>query len=94
MCIRDSLMPFLDTPKGKSDGGYAVADYRKVQPALGTMEELASLCSACHEKKMSVCMDFVMNHTSEDHEWAKQMCIRDSLKAGQLGIREHQESKC
>ncbi len=66
------LMPFLDTPKGKSDGGYAVADYRKVQPALGTMEELASLCSACHEKKMSVCMDFVMNHTSEDHEWAKR----------------------
>ena len=66
------LMPFLDTPKGKSDGGYAVADYRKVQPNLGTMEELASLCSACHEKKMSVCMDFVMNHTSEDHEWAKR----------------------
>ena len=66
------LMPFLDTPKGKSDGGYAVADYRKVQPALGTMEELASLCGACHEKKMSVCMDFVMNHTSEDHEWAKR----------------------
>ena len=66
------LMPFLDTPKGKSDGGYAVADYRKVQPTLGTMEELASLCSACHEKKMSVCMDFVMNHTSEDHEWAKR----------------------
>ena len=65
-------MPFLDTPKGKSDGGYAVADYRKVQPTLGTMEELASLCSACHEKKMSVCMDFVMNHTSEDHEWAKR----------------------
>lgn len=66
------LMPFLDTPKGKSDGGYAVADYRRVQPNLGTMEELASLCSACHEKKMSVCMDFVMNHTSEDHEWAKR----------------------
>lgn len=69
------LMPFLDTPKGKSDGGYAVADYRKVQPTLGTMEELASLCSACHEKKMSVCMDFVMNHTSEDHEWAKRALI-------------------
>ncbi|MFR6590829.1 MAG: alpha-amylase family glycosyl hydrolase [Gallintestinimicrobium sp.] len=44
----------------------------EVQPNLGTMEELASLCSACHEKKMSVCMDFVMNHTSEDHEWAKR----------------------
>lgn len=36
-------MPFLATPKGKSDGGYAVADYRTVQPSLGTMEDLAAL---------------------------------------------------
>ena len=64
------LMPFLDTPKGRSDGGYAVADFRKVQPELGTMEELAGVTKKCHEKDISVCMDFVMNHTSEDHEWA------------------------
>ena len=64
------LMPFLDTPKGRSDGGYAVADFRKVQPELGTMEDLENLTAACHEKKINVCMDFVMNHTSEDHEWA------------------------
>jgi len=64
------LMPFLDTPKGRSDGGYAVSDFRNVQPALGTMEDLESLTQACHKKGMNVCMDFVMNHTSEDHEWA------------------------
>lgn len=64
------LMPFLDTPKGRSDGGYAVSDFRKVQPQLGTMEDLESLTAACHKKGMNVCMDFVMNHTSEDHEWA------------------------
>lgn len=64
------LMPFLDTPKGRSDGGYAVSDFRKVQPQLGTMDDLESLTAACHKKGMSVCMDFVMNHTSEDHEWA------------------------
>lgn len=64
------LMPFLDTPKGRSDGGYAVSDFRKVQPELGTMDDLESLTQACHEKGMNVCMDFVMNHTSEDHEWA------------------------
>ncbi|MDE7312531.1 MAG: Beta-galactosidase C-terminal domain [Eubacterium sp.] len=64
------LMPFLDTPKGRSDGGYAVSDFRKVQPQLGTMEDLESLTQACHERGMNVCMDFVMNHTSEDHEWA------------------------
>lgn len=62
------LMPFLDTPKGKSDGGYAVADYRKVQEKLGTMEELAELSQKCHDQGISLCMDFVMNHTSEDHE--------------------------
>lgn len=66
------LMPFLDTVEGRSDGGYAVADFRKVQEKLGTMEDLENLTAACHEKKMNVCMDFVMNHTSEDHEWAKR----------------------
>ena len=66
------LMPFLATPKGKSDGGYAVADYRTVQPSLGTMEDLAALSEKCHDQGMSLCMDFVMNHTSEDHEWARK----------------------
>lgn len=64
------LMPFLETPKGRSDGGYAVADFRKVQPELGTMEDLEAVTEECHKKDISVCMDFVMNHTSEDHEWA------------------------
>lgn len=66
------LMPFLDTVPERSDGGYAVADFRKVRPDLGTMEDLEALTSACHERGMNVCMDFVMNHTSEDHEWAKR----------------------
>lgn len=66
------LMPFLDTPKGRSDGGYAVADFRKVRPDLGTMKDLAELAEKCHEEDINVCMDFVMNHTSEDHEWAKR----------------------
>ena len=66
------LMPFLDTVPGRSDGGYAVADFRKVRPDLGTMKDLEHLTSACHKKGINVCMDFVMNHTSEDHEWAKR----------------------
>ncbi len=66
------LMPFLETPKGRSDGGYAVSDFRKVQESLGTMEDLESLTRACHKKNINVCMDFVMNHTSEEHEWARK----------------------
>jgi len=66
------LMPFLETPKERSDGGYAVSDFRKVQKNLGTMKDLESLTKACHQKGINVCMDFVMNHTSEDHEWAER----------------------
>ncbi len=66
------LMPFLETPKGRSDGGYAVSDFRKVQEHLGSMEDLERLTAACHQKGINVCMDFVMNHTSEDHEWARR----------------------
>lgn len=67
------LMPLLDSPEdsARSDGGYAVSDFRKVRPDLGTMEDLESLTAACHRRGIRVCLDFVMNHTSEDHEWAK-----------------------
>ncbi|MDO5337531.1 MAG: alpha-amylase family protein [Eubacteriales bacterium] len=64
------LMPLLESPKGRSDGGYAVANFRKVQPELGTIEDLEEVAKECHDRNISVCMDFVMNHTSEDHEWA------------------------
>ena len=64
------LMPLLSSPKGKSDGGYAVADFRTVQKELGTMDDLRKLAEKCHEKGISICLDFVMNHTSDEHEWA------------------------
>ena len=76
------LMPLLDTPKGRSDGGYAVSDFRAVQPELGTMEDLEGLADACRKKGIRVCLDFVMNHTSEDHPWAKK------ARAGEPGYRE------
>ena len=75
------LMPLLESPKERSDGGYAVSDFRKVQPELGTMEDLQSLSDKCHDRGIALCLDFVMNHTSEDHEWAKR------AKAGE---REYQ----
>lgn len=66
------LMPLLDSPEGMSDGGYAVSDFAKVRPDLGTMEDLADLTETCHKKGLSVCLDFVMNHTSQEHAWAKR----------------------
>lgn len=76
------LMPLLDTPDGRSDGGYAVSDFRKVKPELGTMEDLELLAGECHKRNISICLDFVMNHTSEDHEWAKK---------AKAGDREYQD---
>lgn len=64
------FMPLLKTPKGRSDGGYAVSDFRNVQQELGTMSDLENLTEECHKNGISCCLDFVMNHTSEDHEWA------------------------
>ena len=65
------LMPLLESPEGRSDGGYAVSDFRRVQPELGTMEDLAALAADCHARGIALCLDFVMNHTSEDHAWAR-----------------------
>ncbi len=76
------LMPLLQSPKGRSDGGYAVSDFRAVQPGLGSMEDLEKLADACRKRSMSLCLDFVMNHTSEDHEWARK------ARAGEPGYRE------
>ena len=67
------LMPLLKTSetKDKSDGGYAVADFRAVHPPLGTMEDLEALADDCRERGISLALDFVMNHTSEEHVWAR-----------------------
>ena len=73
------FMPLLESPKGRDDGGYAVADFRKVKPELGTMEDLEDLTAECHRQGISCCLDFVMNHTSEDHEWARAARQGDPL---------------
>ena len=65
------LMPLLDSPEGKSDGGYAVSNFRRVRPDLGTMEDLEALADACRRRGIALCLDFVLNHTSEEHPWAQ-----------------------
>ncbi len=66
------LMPLLDAPEEGNDGGYAVSDFRKVKPSLGAMKDLGRLAEDCHRRGISLCLDFVMNHTSEEHAWAKK----------------------
>ncbi len=66
------IMPILDCPPGKSDGGYAVRDFSKVDPRFGTTEELATLASTLKKRDMLLVLDIVVNHTSDEHEWAQK----------------------
>jgi amylosucrase len=65
------LMPLLQPRPGENDGGYAVADYRAVDPRLGTMDDLEAVAGALHERGMSLCVDLVLNHTALEHRWAQ-----------------------
>ena len=64
------LMPLFARPEGENDGGYAVSSYRDVDPPLGTMEELAQLAQELREAGISLVVDFIFNHTANNHEWA------------------------
>src|SRR6266853_1174639 len=66
------LMPLFESPEGNSDGGYAISSYRRVNPRLGTIEELAGLAREFQEHGISLVLDFVFNHTSDKHEWARR----------------------
>jgi amylosucrase/maltose alpha-D-glucosyltransferase/alpha-amylase len=66
------LMPPFRVPAGDNDGGYAVSSYREIQTELGTMQDLAQLATELRRHGISLVIDFVFNHTSDEHEWAIQ----------------------
>ena len=66
------LMPLLKMPNPENDGGYAVEDFDTVDPSLGTNEQLEALTAAMRKRGMSLCLDFVINHTADTHEWARR----------------------
>jgi amylosucrase len=70
-------MPFYDSPNGENDGGYAVSDYHTVNPSLGTMEQLTSLAHDLRHAGISLAVDLVFNHTSDEHIWAKKARVGD-----------------
>ena len=66
------LMPLFKSPAGDNDGGYAVSSYRDVDAELGTTEELKSIATQLRHHGISLVLDFIFNHTSDEHEWAKK----------------------
>ena len=71
------LMPLFAAPEGDSDGGYAVSDYRQVDHRLGVMEDLKALATELREQGISLVLDFIFNHTSDEHRWAKAALAGD-----------------
>jgi amylosucrase len=66
------LMPLFASPENENDGGYAVSSYRQLNPALGSMEQLAALARDLRRAGISLALDLVFNHTSDEHAWARQ----------------------
>jgi amylosucrase len=71
------LMPLLKPRPGENDGGYAVLDYREVDPRLGSMADLAEVAGALRARGMSLCVDLVLNHTAKEHPWARGWAAGD-----------------
>ncbi len=66
------IMPIMQCPKGSSDGGYAVSDFRKIDERAGSLSDLNQLARSMHERDILLTMDVVLNHTSDEHEWAQK----------------------
>jgi amylosucrase len=71
------VMPLFLSPSGNSDGGYAVSSYREVRPDLGTIDDLAALAAALRAHGISLVLDFIFNHTADDHVWARRAQMGD-----------------
>jgi len=78
------VMPILKCPKGKSDGGYAVSDFRDVDERVGTLEDLQDLARDMRRRdNMLLTLDVVVNHTSDEHQWAQR------ARAGEAKFQEY-----
>jgi amylosucrase len=76
------LMPLFAVRPGNNDGGYAISDYRSVDPGVGSIDDLRALAADLRRAGIALVLDFVFNHTADDHQWARR---------AQAGEREFQE---
>lgn len=66
------LLPMMICPKGTSDGGYAVSDFKGIDERFGTLEDLRSLARHLRKRNILLTLDVIVNHTSDEHFWAQQ----------------------
>jgi len=68
-------------PSPMADFGYDVSNYTDIDPLFGTLQDFDTLLSETHRRGMKLIMDFVPNHTSEEHPWFRESrASRDSAK--------------
>lgn len=72
------FMPILEGREGENDGGYAVKDYKKIDSRFGTNEEFEELVLALKKHGIHSCIDFVVNHTAKEHEFAQKALSGDT----------------
>jgi amylosucrase len=66
------IMPILKCPEGKSDGGYAISDFREIDDRVGNLEDVRNIAEEFRKRGILLVLDVVLNHTSDEHEWAKK----------------------
>ena len=66
------IMPILECPENASDGGYAVSNYRKIDERVGDLEDIQNIAQEMKKKDILLVLDIVVNHTSNEHEWAEK----------------------
>ena len=64
------LSPVYRSPM--DDNGYDISDYEDVDPLFGTLADLDTLITGCHERGIRLVMDLVVNHTSDEHAWFQE----------------------
>lgn len=71
------IMPILKCPVGKSDGGYAVSNFREIDERVGTLADLQMISDEFRKRDILLVLDVVVNHTSNEHEWAQKAIAGD-----------------
>ncbi|QDT53850.1 Trehalose synthase/amylase TreS [Caulifigura coniformis] len=64
------LMPIYESPL--KDDGYDIADFLKIDPRIGTVDDFQALCEAAHARGLRIIADMVLNHTSDRHAWFQE----------------------
>jgi len=85
------IMPILKCPEGKSDGGYAISDFREIDDRVGNLEDVRNIAEEFRKRDILLVLDVVLNHTSDEHEWAKKASKGDRRFQDYYYIFENRE---